>query len=188
VRPIRWIVVGGVMLLCLLWVGSSVGASSLPLTQRVLKAGQFAGMKPSSPPTVIRSAAAFAQSDTTLAARLRQLGFVAAVPEQLVTPGNPNRYGLSLVVQLSSAANAKAALKAQYGSNGPWTLFTVTGIPGAVGFEQSGPQGAQGGRNIGFALGPYYYLVGAGWQKDAKNAIPRSALQTAALLMYKRFR
>jgi hypothetical protein len=143
-------------------------------------------MKPSSPPTVIRSAAAFAQGDTTLAARLRQLGFVAAVAEQLVTPGNPNRYGLSMVVQLSSAANAKAALKAQYGSNGPWTLFTVTGVPGAVGFEQSG--GGQGGRNIGFALGPYFYLVGAGWQKDAKNAIPRSALQAAALLMYKRVR
>ena len=185
-RPIRWIVVGAVMLLCLLWVGSSVGASSFPLTQRVLKAGQFAGMKPSSPPTVIRSAAAFAQSDTTLGARLRQLGFVAAVAEQLMTPGNPNRYGLSMVVQLSSAANAKAALKAQYASNGPWTLFTVTGIPGAVGFEQVAPP--QGGRNIGFALGPYFYLVGAGWQNGAKNAIPRSALQAAALLTYNRVR
>ena len=118
---------------------------------------------------------------------MRHLGFVAAVEEQLMTPGNPNRYGLSLVVQLSSAANAKAAPEA-FGSNGPSTFFTVTGIPGAVGFEQVGPQGAQGGRNIGFALGPYFYLVGAGWQKGAKNAIPRSTLRAAALLMYKRFR
>jgi hypothetical protein len=175
-----------VTLLCLLWVGSGIGASSPPLTQRVLKAGQFAGMKPSSPPTVIRSAAAFAQSDTTLGGRLRQLGFVAAVAEELITPGNANRYGLSMVVQLSSGANAKAALKAQYSSNGPWTLFTVAGIPGAVGFEQVVPP--QGGRNIGFARGPYFYLVGAGWQNAAKNAIARSALQAAALLLYNRVR
>ena len=184
-RPIRQIVVGVVMVVCLLSVASSVGASTLPLTQRVLKAGQFARMKPSGPPTVIRSATAFAQRDTTLAPRLHQLGFVAAVAEELVTPGNPDRYGLSMVVQLSSAANAKAALKAQYSSNGPWTLFTVTGISGAVGFEQVG---TQGGRNIGFALGPYFYLVGAGWQNGAKNAITRSALQAAALLVSNRVR
>ena len=59
---------------------------------------------------------------------MRQLGFVAAVAEQLMTPGNPNRYGLSQVVQLSSAANAKSALKYYYTSNGPWTRFTVTGF------------------------------------------------------------
>ena len=120
-RPITRVVVSAVMLLCLLWVGSSVAASSLPLTQRVLKAGQFAGLKPSSPPTVIRNGAAFFQGDQALEARLRQLGFVAGVAEQLMTPGNPNRGGLSEVVQLSSAANAKSALKYYYTSNGPWT-------------------------------------------------------------------
>jgi hypothetical protein len=61
-------------------------------------------------------------------------------------------------------------------------LFTVTGIPGAVGFEQVAPP--QGGRNIGFSLGPYLYLVGAGWQNGTKNSIPRSALRAAALLVY----
>ena len=185
-RPIRWIGVGTAMLLCLLWAGSSVGASSLPLTQRVLKAGQFAGLKPTSPPTVIRNAAAFFRGAKALEARLRRLGFVAAVAEQLTTPGNPNRYGLSQVVQLSSTANAKSALKYYYTANGPWTLFTVTGIPGAVGFEQGSP--SQGGRNIGFALGPYFYLVGDGWQNGAKNAVPRSVLQAAAALIYNRVR
>ena len=184
-RPTRWITVGGVMLLCLVSVASSVGASSLPLTQRVLKAGQFAGMKPSSPPTVIRNASAFFPGSQALETRMRQFGFVAAVAEQLMTPGNPNRYGLSQVVQLSSAANAKSALKYYYTSNGPWTRFTVTGIPGAVGFAQLG---SQGGRNIGFALGPYFYLTGDGWQGGAKNAISRSALQAAALLTYNRVR
>jgi hypothetical protein len=184
-RHVRWLVAGAVMLLCLLLVGSSVGASSLPLTQRVLKAGQFAGMKPSSPPTLIRNASAFFPGAKALEARMRQLGFVGAVVEQLMTPGNPNRYGLSQVVQLSSAANAKSALKYYYTSNGPWTLFTVTGVPGAVGFEQVGPQG---GRNIGFALGPYFYLTGDGWQNGTKNAVPRSALQAAALIISNRVR
>jgi len=174
------------MSFCLLWGGSSLAASSLPLTQRVLKAGQFAGLKPTSPPTVIRNVAAFFQGAKALQARLRRLGFVAGVAEQMMTPGNPNRYGLSQVVQLSSKANAKSALKYFYTSNGPWTLFTVTGIPGAVGFEQVGT--SQGGRNVGFALGPYFYLVGDGWQSGAKNAISRSALQAAALLIYHRVR
>jgi hypothetical protein len=183
VRSFSWCALGVVTLLCLLSVGSSVAAPSLPLTQRVLS---FAGMKPSSPPKVIRSVAVFYKGDPSIEAQFRHLGFVAGVADQLTTPGNPNRYGLSLVVQLASAANAKAALKDVYTSNGTFTLFTVTGIPDAVGFEESG--GGEGGRNIGFTLGPYYYLVGAGWQNGAKNAIPRSALQAAALLLYNRVR
>jgi len=169
--------------LCLLSVGTGVAATSLPLSQRVLT---FAGMRPGRSPKVIRSAATFTQGDAALAAELRRLGFVAGLAEQLTTPGNSNRFGLSQVVQLSSAANPAAALKYYYTSNGPWTHFTVTGIPGAVGFEQSA--GGQGGRNIGFALGRYFYLVGDGWQNGAKNAIPHSALEAAALLLYNRVR
>ena len=182
---VRWLVAGAATVLCLLWAGNGVGASSLPLTQRVLKAGQFAGMKPSSPPTLIRNPSAFFPGSQALEARMRQLGFVAAVAEQLMDPGNPDRYGLSQVVQLSSAANAKSALKYYSTANGPWTRFTVTGIPGAVGFEQLG---SQGGRNIGFTLGPYFYLTGDGWQNGVKNAVPSSALQAAALLTYNRVR
>jgi hypothetical protein len=182
VRSLRCVALAApLMLLCLLSVGTSSAATSLPLTQRVLA---FAGMKPGSAPTVVRSAGAFASGDPTLAAKLRRLHFVAGVAEQLTASGNPNRFGLSQVVQLSTAANAAAALKYYRTSNGPWTLFTVTGIPGAVGFEQSA--GGQGGRNIGFAIGSYFYLVGDGWQNGAKNAIPSSALQAAALLLYNR--
>jgi len=143
-------------------------------------------MKPSSPPKVIRSVAAFFGGQPSLEAKVRALGFVAGVAEQLTTPGNQNRFGLSMVVQVSSAANAKAALRYDYTSIGPFTLFTVTGIPGAIGFE--GSSGGQGGRNIGFTIGPYFYLVGAGWQNGAKNAIPRATLQAAALSLYKHVR
>ena len=165
--------------------GAAYGAaSSRPLTQRVLKAGEFAGMKPSTPPKVVTSVTAWAQGDKAAAARFRKEGFVAGVGEQLVTPGNPNRYGLSLVVELSSAAGAKAEVRSTKNSGGPWQSFNVPGIPGAIGFEASGPDG--GGRNVGFTVGPYAYVVGAGWQGGAKNAISVNALRAAALLLYHR--
>jgi hypothetical protein len=154
------------------------------LTQRVLTAGQFAGMKPSKTPTVTSGAAAWAQGNKTEAAELRKWGFVAGVAENLVTPGNPNRYGLSLVTQFSSAAGAKAALKADSTTNGPWTYFKDPAIPGAIGFEEL--SGSEGGRNVGFTVGSYAYLVGAGWQQGAKNAVSRTPLLAAALLIYDR--
>jgi hypothetical protein len=155
------------------------------LTKRVLKAGELAGMKPSPSPKVVSSAAAWAQGggpvDETM---LRRWGFVAGIAEQMVTPGNPNRYGLSAVVEFSPAASAKADVKAFYTSNGPWTRFAVSGIPSAVGFEQSGS--GMGGRNVGFSVGPYAYTVGVGWQAGAKNAVWVTALRNAALLLYHR--
>ena len=45
------------------------------------------------------------------------------------------RDGLSAVEQLSSAKSAKAELAYESTANGPWTSFTVHGIPGARGFE-----------------------------------------------------
>jgi len=162
----------------------SGAASGRPLTQRVLKAGEFAGMKPSTPPKVVTSVAAWAQGNKSAAARFRKEGFVAGVAEQLVTPGNPNRYGLSLVVELSSAAGAKAVVTSDATSNGPWQNFNVPAIPGATGFEASGPD--RGGRNVGFTIGPYAYVVGAGWQGGAKNAISVNTLRAAALLLYHR--
>ena len=174
--------------LCLgLACGTAYGsgaASSRPLTQRVLKADEFAGMKPSKPPTVVGSVAAWAQGNKSWEARYRKEGFVAGVGEQLVTPGNSNRYGLSLVVELSSAAGAKAELTWDATSNGPWQNFKVPAIPGAIGFEESGPGG--GGRNVGFTIGPYAYVVGAGWQGGANNAISVNTLRAAALLLYHR--
>jgi hypothetical protein len=170
-------------------VGAAAGAgSSLPLTQRVLAAGQFAGMRPSKPPVEVRSAIAFAQGNKTEEALLRRWGFVGAVSEQLVTPGNANRYGLSLVVQLSSPANAAAALIADYTAGGPWTRFAVPGIARAVGFAQLGPGDREGGTNVGFTVGPYTYLVGGGWQGGPKNMISNAAVIAAARLIDARVR
>ena len=43
-----------------------------------------------------------------------------------------------------------------------------------------------GGRNVGFTIGPYFYVVGVGWQGGAKNAVSLTALRAAALTLYHR--
>ena len=161
--------------------GAAATSSSLPLTQRVTT---FAGMRSSTRPSAVRSVAAWAASTSVSESRLRAWGFVGGIADQLATPGNSDRYGLSLVVELSSHANAEAYLKSVYTTNGPWTRFSASGIPGAVGFEQK--QSGQGGSNVGFVDGPYMYLVGVGWQGASSNEIPNKTLVAAAQQLYKR--
>jgi hypothetical protein len=117
-------------MLALAAAGAAGSPSSLPLTQRVIT---FAGMRSSKTPSAVRSVAGWASTSLS-ETKLRAWGFAGAVGDQLDTPGNSDRYGLSLVVELSSQANADAYLKYLYTTNGPWTRFTVSGIPGAVGF------------------------------------------------------
>jgi hypothetical protein len=64
------------------------------------------------------------------------------------------------------------------------TRFSVSGIPGAVGFEQK--QSTQRGSNVGFTAGRYMYLVGVGWQGGSSNEIPNKTLIAAAQQLYKR--
>lgn len=162
-------------------------ASPLPLTGRVLKHG-YAGMTPAKPPVVVRDATTWADGQTGYIATLKKEGFVAGIAEQLSTPGNGNRYGLSLVIQFASPAGAAAELKSDYTQNGPWTRFAVPGIPGAVGFDGTANGGNHGGRNVGFTIGPYVYLVGAGWQNGAANAVPRATVVAAAQRLYSQVR
>jgi hypothetical protein len=166
-------------------------AAGLALTQRVLASGQLAGMKSTKAPVAVKGAAAFVASEggppaqrSAEVARLTKLGFIAAVREPLVSPGNGNLAGLSLVVQFASSASAKADLAHESTTNGPWKYFTVAGIPGARGFESI--QSAGGGRNVGFTDGPFYYLVGAGWSGSASNGVPRSQVISTALALYRR--
>src|ERR1700678_1200935 len=77
-------------------------AATLSLTQRVLTAGQLAGMKAARAPTVRRSASAYAAAEgltpaqgATEVKRLTKLGFVAGVNEQLSSPSNGDLGGLS---------------------------------------------------------------------------------------------
>lgn len=159
-------------------------AKTLSLTRRVLSAGEFAGMKPSASPGVTTGAAAWAAGNGSQAKQLRNLDFVAGVAENLVTSGNQNRFGLSMVMQFKSESAATSELKIASTTNGPWKYFTVTGIPGARGF--GGSSSTQGGVNVAFTVGPYYYLEGAGWQSSASNAVSSKATIAAAQLIYHR--
>jgi hypothetical protein len=89
--------------------------NALSLTQRVLSAGEFAGMKPSASPSVTTGAAAWAAGNASQAKQLRALDFIAGVRENLVTSGNQNRYGLSLVMKFKSASDAASELKSASG-------------------------------------------------------------------------
>jgi hypothetical protein len=170
---------------------TSAPPQPLTLTQRVLAAGQFAGMKPRNPPIVTRGAMEWAVVEGLSSkplrlevARLRKLRFIAGVDENLITPGNGNRYGVSLVEQFSSTAAAQSELANAASTDGPWSYFAVPGIPGARGFESIGGDG--GGRNIAFTVGPFFYLVGAGWNGSSRGAVSLAAVTAAARQIYER--
>jgi hypothetical protein len=182
--------------LCVLLVAAfadgpaSASTAALPATQRVLQAGELAGMKPMSPPAVVRGASAWVtdsfpkSSRNEELARFRSLGFVAGIDENLVTPGNTDRYGLSLMEEFSSAKAARAELAHAQAVNPTWAHFAVPGIPGARGFELT--HGASPGRNVGFTDGPFYYIIGAGWLGRSSNAVSRDQLISSAVVLYHR--
>jgi hypothetical protein len=186
------VAIGLCALLVAAFVAGSASASTaaLPLTARVLTAGELARMKPLSAPVVVRGAAAWVtasfpkSSRPAELARFRGLGFVAGIDENLVTPGNGDRYGLSLMEEFSSAKSARAELAHAAAVNSTWAHFAVQGIPGARGFELT--HGARPGRSVGFTDGPFYYIVGAAWLGKSSNAVARAQLGAAAVQLYHR--
>jgi hypothetical protein len=117
-------------------------------------------------------------------ARLHRLGFVAGISEQLTSANNQNRYGLTDAEQFSSAKSAEAEVAHSTVVNGPWTVFSVPGVPGARGFEESAA--GEGGRNIAFSHGNFVYLIGSGWQATAANGVPRATMVAVARKLYQR--
>ena len=119
-------------------------------------------------------------------ARLTRLGFIRGAREDLTMGNTP---GLSLVEQFHSDKAAAAELTAQTAeskaSAPQFKPFAVPGIPGARGFALL--QQGQGGINIAFARGPYYYLVGqelASGESNTKASI--ASLIAAAQHLYQR--
>jgi hypothetical protein len=183
---------------CLL-VGTGVALASpkpLPLRTRLIKQDDFAGFRPESTkqtfktPTawVVGGAHVSAAQTSAEIARLRREGFVAVLSEFL-DRGSARGSGLSWVMQLGSAASARAELKVDLTENkaasgGSFSAFSVPPIPGARGYRVSG--GGVVGENIFFADGPFLYLVGQGWSSGNKNPPTRSGLITAVTTLYRR--
>ena len=185
-----------------LLAGTGVALASpkpLPLRDRVIEEGDFAGFRPESSTHSFKTAKAWvvagphpsaAQTSAEIA-RLHREGFVAVLTEFL-DRGSARGSGLSWVMQLGSAASARAELnvdltenKAQTtASGGSFSAFAVPAIRGAHGYRVSG--GGSVGENIFFADGPFLYLVGQGWSSGDKDPPTRAGLIKAVTTLYRR--
>jgi hypothetical protein len=182
-----------------LLVGTGVALASarpLPLRDRLIKRGDFAAFRPESRTHSFKTAKAWvvagphpsaAQTSAEIA-RLHREGFVAALAEFL-DRGSARGSGLSWVMQLGTAASARAELKVNLTENkaasgGSFSAFSIRAIPAAHGYRVSG--GGAVGENIFFADGPFLYLVGQGWSSGNKNPPTRAGLIRAATILYRR--
>jgi hypothetical protein len=177
-------------LLMVTWSGvAAASPKPLPLSARLLTRGEFAGFTLEAPKS-FKTAKAWVAGTTSLTpaqaqaqvARLTREGFKELLAEFLDDAQGP-RNGLSYVMQLGSAASARAELVAQVryekATQAPLT-FRVSTIPGAVGF------GGDGGENIVFADGPFLYLVGNAWEARSTHNPRHAALIEAATKLYQR--
>jgi hypothetical protein len=123
-------------------------------------------------------------------ARLKREGFVAARIKYLDRGPTP-RTGVSWVMQLGSAAAARAELKASFDENivegrGKLSPFAVSAIPGARGYHLS--VAGFVGDDVYFADGPFLYVVGQSWSRADKRPPTRAGLIAAVQKLYARVR
>jgi hypothetical protein len=171
----------------------------LPLRDRLIEQGEFAGFRPESKTHAFSTAKAWvgkgphptAVQTSAEIARLHREGFVAVLTEFL-DRGSVQGNGLSWVMQLGSAASARAEMKMDLAesktqataSGGSLSVFSVPAVPGSHGYRESG--GGSGAENIFFADGPFLYLVGQGWSSADKNPPTRAGLIAAVTKLYTR--
>ena len=199
----RFGVVGFAVVVAVVAAGVSVAAPRpLPLSQRVIQPGEFPPFLalPGQSTTLYKSAKAWVSLNKSLTAsqassqiaRMQGEGFVAVLSRQLGTQTQEPFGGLSWVMQLHSAATAKAEAAANAhdaaNTNLPpaysYAAFPVFGLPAAHGYHLTSPGGA--GENLVFADGPFVYFVGFGWSTKTKNMPTRGQLIAAAKRLYKR--
>jgi hypothetical protein len=154
-------------------------ALSLPaassLTSFVVRTGEETGFKPEAPPAVYSSIAAFVHGEHDTAqearkdsARLAAEGFHgAAIEYTILTHSSAAGAGLSSVVELGSPAAAARELAhdvlsdiAAQGKRARIRRFTVSGVPGAVGFTATEARHPGGAANVSFSEGNCVLLVG----------------------------
>ncbi len=175
-------------------------ATPLPLSARVLRAGEFKGFRPAQT-TLYKKARNWISDGTGLTrtqvaartVRLKRGGFVALLSERLIaTSGVRDRAALSWVMQLGSARAARTELAAAVRDSAAdgrrtghrYVAFRVSGIPGARGFRLTSPGSA--GERVMFADGPFVYLVGTAWDPFTNHPPARVKLLAAARTLYRR--
>jgi len=159
---------------------------------RMLNAGDLTGFAPQGRRTIGMNASMWIAEEhlppaeqTSETARLQHLGFATAVSERLA-PGSGPAEAISVVVLFHSAqaARSNVAAEVRRGTAAGASAFAVPGIPGAGGF--GGASAGSTGYNVAFAIGNYYYLVGAGYPTGAPNPPTREGLIAAAQRLYAR--
>ena len=152
----------------------------------VLLAGDLAGFVPHgyrAPRTSAQSWVAEYPPEQRVseAARLKALGFIAGIAEQLAPAkgGGVNEEAISLVEQFRSAhgASGEVAAQVKQALTRGESAFAVAGIPGARGF------GSSRDANVAFSVGAYYYLVGF-----ESGTATRAQLIAAAQSLFRRVR
>ena len=160
----------------------------LPLSQRMLRAGDLAGFKPDSPSYVSDPAKWAQKCPHHEADRLRKLGFVAAAGLHL-SFGQSGRDAISYVTRFRSAASAAADVTHFVASHPDCTTalkldsFRVAAIPGSHGIAAKRSDGE--GYDIVFADGVFSYDVGA-FTTDSQGPPTRSDVIRAATRLYTR--
>jgi hypothetical protein len=179
---------------CLVGTGVALAAPKpLPLRDRLIKSGDFAGYRPEAGTHLFKTANAWVLSGPHTVqpsleiARLRRERFVAVLSEFL-DRGSARQSGLSWVMELGSAASARAELKVDLAedrtNSGSFSVFSAPAIPGSRAYRVSG--GGSVGENIYFADGPFLYLVGQGWSSADAHPPTRAGLIAAATTLYRR--
>jgi hypothetical protein len=188
------------LLLMVTWSGvAAASPKPLPLSARLLTRGEFPGFTLEAPKS-FKTAKAWVAGNTSLTpaqaraqvARLAGEGFKKLLAEFLDNAqGRGN--GLSFVMQLGSAASARAELAAEVryakAQMQATETFRISAIPGAVGYgaDQGNPGDYMGGENIVFTDGPFFYLAGNAWSGSTQTHNPRhAALIEAATKLYRR--
>ncbi len=157
---------------------------------RVLVAGELPGFAPQGQRILGINAGSWVVEDqypasqrAREAARLRSLGFVAAIRERLAPTNGTPAEAISIVQQFRNASAARSELATESRLIGNETAFAVTAIPGARGFGGSSPESS--GQNVAFAKGSYFYLIGTG-APSGVSMPSRATLIAAALHLYDR--
>jgi hypothetical protein len=192
-----WILCGVLAVIVLAGCGGASHKRVAPLAPalrgvvgRYLAAGELSGFTPGRVITSYGRADELPESKQPQElARLKSLGFVAALRERLVPPKGGEAQGLSVVEQFRSPRGARTELAAQVQlltAHRRRAAFAVPAIPGARGSSGRGPR--SGYTDVLFTKGSYYYLVGAGWPTGDRAAPTRATMIAAARRLYRRLR
>jgi hypothetical protein len=149
-------------------------AMAQPLSDRLLASSTAQGLVRVAPPTAI-----------ALTPRLRRLGLVAGLTQQLHGLAPMQAVAVSVVERFHSPAGARSELAYQGRPLAGQTLerYHVPGIPGAVGWSVRYDHDATG-MNVAFTTGSFYYLVGASVSRTGHGAPTRASLAAAAQFLY----